>query len=204
MMNEFLSFDFTVISFVFHPAKLVNDRTELDHMVAEAHQGGLDRQGTFPVCGGWESDQWGVKCTAVALINFPPLIVCSRLLRLLGLTRENSAAHRLCSGFDPFAAPQTADFACNHVCSHTGWKFMFKKKKHFLAVNFNSSVWLFLFEGLCKTEVTATFHRQTVFYFFSFYFFHKSPRRHKCYALECKVLLKQRKLCSAPPLGSLI
>lgn len=116
--------------------------TQVDHMVAEAHQGGLDREGTFPVWGGWESDQWGVKCTAVALINFPPLIVCSRLLRLLGLTRENSPAHRLCSGFDPFAAPQTADFACNHVCSHTGWTFMFKKKNIF-------SLWTSVLQSDC-------------------------------------------------------
>lgn len=102
--------------------------SELDDIVAEAHQGCLNRKGTFPVWGGWESEQWGVKCTAVALINFPLLIVCSRPLRLLGLTRETSAAHRLCSGFDHFTAPPTADFACNYVCSHTGWKFLFRKK----------------------------------------------------------------------------
>lgn len=107
-------------------------------MVAEACRGGLDREGTLPVGGGSESDQRGVKCTAVALINFPPLIVGSRLLRLLGLTRENSPAHWLFSRFDPFAAPQTADFVIMYAVRQD--ENLCSRKKYFVPVNLNSSV----------------------------------------------------------------
>lgn len=98
-----------------HIFRLFSYDSELDDIVAEAHQGCLNRKGTFPVWGVWESDQRGVKCAAVALINFPPLIVCSRPLRLLGLTRENGAAQRLCSGSDHFTAPSDC-WLCMQLC----------------------------------------------------------------------------------------
>lgn len=163
--------------------------------VAESERAG------FLVWGGWESDQSGVKCAAVALINFPPLIVCSRPLRLLGLTRGKSAAQRLCSGFDRFTAPPTADFACNYVCSHTGWKFMLRRKKHFGTCEPRFFSWIVLFEALNKAKVTADTHFFLCVYFL---FVHKSQSGHKSCPLKCKDLLKQRESRCAPPLAALI